>query len=716
MGQVLSAFRWFLGVAFKFLSNGFSVGEGQAKRALTGRGAPVPQTRQTFGLIIGIDEYKFIKPKQDLQGAVKDANDFSSYLLHDRGVPETNIINLRNGRATRSAIIEAFIKLKNNPRITPGEVAIIIYFAGHGAVAQKPAEWKNWVNPTGEVEMLCPADINRPINGKVKVEGIPDRTLSQLLLDLSDAKGNNITLILDCCHAAGINRGVVTDPTIRSRALNSQPLSPTCDKDIYSHASQIRSFQKDESGFSDSYGSHVLLAACRRTETAWEKDKSGIFTAALLGSLRSFDPRDLPPSYDSLMQIIQIPGNLNQHAHWDGRHIRRRLFDCWQEPVSSSMIPCHKGDGKRWPSGLVLHAGSLHGIKKGSTFEIFKSDSPDANSKDLITTLTVTDVKTAFSVLALTPSDSAIFTSDSQRPFWYARLRKASGPRLHIYCDNARVLDQILADDSKSRLTASVCPVKDPDKADLCLTVKEGAVLFHRGKTFSKLSSCSPPLPQSRLYHNADIRDFINRYSHFTSHLTTKSPISITSLVTIKMIKLGRSGKGMEEVALTAVDGDGRTEIVRVLDTSLDADDQDHYGFTIHQNRNIDLYVYLVYFDASKSDIEIWYSAQKSRFGDSADPCLVKDSKSKLTLGHGNTTMGPLCLDIPHGQAEDVCFIKIYVATKAVDIGTLEQLQSPGPGTKARGAKRHNLPVQLSDFEWASETIAIVTKRRNRFS
>ncbi len=273
------------------------------------------------------------------------------------------------------------------------------------------------------------------------------------------------------------------------------------------------------------------------------------------------------------------------------------------------MIPCHKGDGKHWLSGLILHAGSLHGIKKGSTFEIFESDSPDANSKDLITTLTVTDVKTAFSILALTPSDSAIFTSDSQQPFWYARLRKASGPRLHIYCDNARVLDQILADDSKSRLTASVCPVKDPDKADLCLTVEKGTVLFHRGKTFSKLSSCSPPLPRSRLYHKADVRDFINRYSHFTSHLTTKSRISITSLVTIKMIKLGHVG---EEVALPAVDGDGRTEVVRVLDTSLDFNDQDHYGFTIYQNRNIDLYVYLVYFDASKSDIGMPLSSDLS--------------------------------------------------------------------------------------------------------
>ncbi len=123
---------------------------------------------------------------------MKDANDFSSYLLNDRGVPETNIINLRNGRATSSAIIEGFRQLKDNSKIIPGEVAIIMYFAGHGAVARKPAAWKNWVNPTGEVEMLCPADINPGINGKVKVEGIPDRTLSQLLLDLSNAKGNNI--------------------------------------------------------------------------------------------------------------------------------------------------------------------------------------------------------------------------------------------------------------------------------------------------------------------------------------------------------------------------------------------------------------------------------------------------------------------------------------------------------------------------------------------
>ncbi len=68
---------------------------------------------------------------------------------------------------------------------------IIIYFAGHGALATKPDEWSDWVSDKN-IEMLCPADIGAPdTNGKV-IEGISDRTISWLLLDLSIAKGNNI--------------------------------------------------------------------------------------------------------------------------------------------------------------------------------------------------------------------------------------------------------------------------------------------------------------------------------------------------------------------------------------------------------------------------------------------------------------------------------------------------------------------------------------------
>ncbi len=149
------------------------------------------QKRKTFALVISIDKYKWV-PNKYLQGAIRDADNFKSYLLEYQRVPEANVFNLCNEQATRSAIIQKFRNLECNPRIIPGEAAIIIYFAGHGAVAYKPTTWTNWETPSGNVKMLCPTDINAPdANGKV-IEGIPDRTISQLLLDLSKVKGNNI--------------------------------------------------------------------------------------------------------------------------------------------------------------------------------------------------------------------------------------------------------------------------------------------------------------------------------------------------------------------------------------------------------------------------------------------------------------------------------------------------------------------------------------------
>lgn len=87
------------------------------------------------------------------------------------------------------------------------------------------------------------------------------------------------------------------------------------------------------------------------------------------------------------------------------------------------MILCHKGDsGKLWPSqsGITLHAGLLHGIMAGSTFEIFELDLPNPNLKDPLLTLAVTDVKASVSLLGLTSCNSAIFALDSKQSFWWA--------------------------------------------------------------------------------------------------------------------------------------------------------------------------------------------------------------------------------------------------------------------------------------------------------
>ncbi len=86
---------------------------------------------KTFALIIGINKYQWV-PNKYLQGAIRDTDNFKSYLLEYQCVPEANVFNLRNEQATRSAIIQKFRNLERNPRIIPGKAAIIIYFAGGG--------------------------------------------------------------------------------------------------------------------------------------------------------------------------------------------------------------------------------------------------------------------------------------------------------------------------------------------------------------------------------------------------------------------------------------------------------------------------------------------------------------------------------------------------------------------------------------------------------
>ncbi len=140
---------------------------------------------------MGISEYKFLG-YENLKGAANDADKFEGYLREDLQAPKENIINLRDAQATRSAIIDGFTNLIQNPNIVCGRAAIVIYFAGHGAVANKPCEWTDWETSDNTIEMLCPADMGLLDEYNNVIEGIPDRTISELLLRLSEAKGNNI--------------------------------------------------------------------------------------------------------------------------------------------------------------------------------------------------------------------------------------------------------------------------------------------------------------------------------------------------------------------------------------------------------------------------------------------------------------------------------------------------------------------------------------------
>ena len=152
--------------------------------------------------MVGINEYTGNVGYPNLTGAVDDANAFEDFLKRRLAVPAKNIRSLRDEQATRDAIMDAFIFLRDT-ETTPGQAAqMIFYYAGHGAQDDIPREWKDWITPTGRIEMLCPSDIGatKLVNRDGKIEEevvprIPDRTISALLNQIAQKKGEHIVSV-----------------------------------------------------------------------------------------------------------------------------------------------------------------------------------------------------------------------------------------------------------------------------------------------------------------------------------------------------------------------------------------------------------------------------------------------------------------------------------------------------------------------------------------
>ncbi|KAG9090737.1 hypothetical protein FRC06_000897 [Ceratobasidium sp. 370] len=179
---------------------------------------PVPITvnnecdSKLYALIIGINAYQKLKP---LTGAVADGTAMQEFLTTDLKVPPNHIINLRDSQATREGIVQAFRRIRDDPRIHKGD-PILIFYAGHGGLGTAPPEWKEKYG-YDEIQVIFPYDYSLAQPGsKEPVNCIPDRTIGILLNELAVAKGDNVTVIFDSCHSASGSRDW-TDETVPGR-------------------------------------------------------------------------------------------------------------------------------------------------------------------------------------------------------------------------------------------------------------------------------------------------------------------------------------------------------------------------------------------------------------------------------------------------------------------------------------------------------------------
>ncbi|KAF9531488.1 caspase domain-containing protein [Crepidotus variabilis] len=674
-----------------------------------------------LSLVIGINQYLHPEEHTTLRGAVADADAFETYLTNQLNVPPSNITSLRDARASRKAILRGFEGLRDNPKYKKGECAIIIYYAGHGAQAPKPVGWENWSTVSGMIEQICPSDMSVPSNivsaekdrNSHVVYGIPDRTISALLNSISEAKGNNITFILDCCSSGGINRsGKKCDPGeyIPRRINNPPPISASVDREIWSQVILSRGGRVAE-GYSDrDQGSHVLLAACGRDQEAWEGKTThrGLFTTKLIEALKREKVEEL--TYTALMHKLKMPSSCKQTPHCEGHGLYRRLFNSLERGADESLVLAERTskDGQ-----IVVYTGEAQGVTVGSRFSIHATNllETSLSTNAPLGHLIVKELDASASILEY---KATTFKVPRQ---CYAKLVHIAVPKLSLYSDDKSWLHIVFPPEILTSLGAAI--VEHINVCHLQLTV------FNKKVYFDQWDSVVTPYLGSRIKHTVHasnvnrIREVVRCFRHFRYHLTRIGPYDFRE-VKIELRELDRVYDDQFEEIFSPTG----ENLIKNDPAEIVVNEDKDFGMSITNNTDADLYPYLFYFDPTHLTIFQWY---KPPIGAASGPerfTRVNSllSRRRLTLGYGDGGVEPWQFTIPEGDEMDLGFFKLFLSTRPIYFDSVAQGTPFSDEENEVDKIDDNLPSRttpaslegdpLERITWGAQLVTIIQKSR----
>ena len=348
-----------------------------------------------YALLIGINHYfpanhpDGVKIRQ-LNGCVRDVNQFESFLKTRYRVPPSNILKLtashggNNGPAedpalwpTYENIVAAFHRITE--LANPGE-QVLIYYSGHGRQAKTIYPD---VKSEGIDEGLMPTNI-----GSEQGRYLRDLELAYLLNRMVD-KELVVSVILDACNSGGMTRGdavsrgsegidAINRPRDTLAAPDTESLTATW-RTLMAHADATPALI----GGIPASDRWVVLTACRAHESANEYpadnvNVSGALTYWFLNVLQSSNH---PLSFHQVHQRVhaQVRSKFqfqNPQLYGNGS---RAVFgqDHLPAPFALTVIKANPG------TGLVkLNGGVEQGIRNGAQFAIFPLDAVDITDFD----------------------------------------------------------------------------------------------------------------------------------------------------------------------------------------------------------------------------------------------------------------------------------------------------------------------------------------------
>ncbi|KAI0690530.1 hypothetical protein BC835DRAFT_175812 [Cytidiella melzeri] len=611
---------------------------------------------RVFALIIGIDEYKSGNV-WNLESCVDDAQCVRQWLTQELHVPRGQICVLANCEATKRAIEDNFMAhLVNNPDIDRDD-AILIYYAGHGSSVHSPRGW--YKDGMREVEILCPYDHDCK-SPEGRVAGISDRSFLAMLRDLAQAKGNNITVILDCCFSAHSaereRRHVRWTPTIKA-----------VPDDLYSglwrsalagsSTDAVRGFARTSSD------THVVLAASRTGASAFEGKGGGLFTRALLSVKDSVPIHTL--TYDELLEHIEKSME-GQMPTLVGPHKDRALFNGVPFVPDGRFVAIEPYETDK----LRIDAGAIHGVVDGTEFTVHDHNYKGSVNPALASYVAVTVNPTwclarrrSQTKGVLDNANWARVTKWNNRVPFRVHLRR-SFFNLFRRCRLHHALD-VQSSHSGSKDGVNIVRVKSSTAADMSLTLRRNQLLVERHDALLAANSrriIHLPSTESR----SDLK-VIDAAARFHLCLHRKNPSRpLLGLVTMELYRL-------DAQTWTRVSGnllvDGKAQIV-------DDEKDSVYSVVLHNYSDHDLWPYLVSMDSGGYSISMVYHPDHS-----AQYAPLKKHQHMI-IGSGALDSEALSFTLSNGAHTGAAFLKLFVSSKFTPMTFIEQGVPPSANPK----------------------------------
>ncbi|MCU7728866.1 caspase family protein [Actinoplanes sp. KI2] len=315
--------------------------------------------------------------------------------------------------ATRAAVLDAYEKVIADAQ--PDD-AIVLYYSGHGGRLLAP--------DGSELQFIVPDDYHDSSDSDFR--GITGVELSVLLARLTD-KARNVTVVLDCCHAAHMSR----DAGLRIKTLlrtAPEPWHPTYEA-VQAHVTKLAGAGlavDRRSLISNPYA--VRVVACSPAQSAWEganRDgvRMGLLTDALTRALRESERARV--NWATMLEAVRRSVQElapTQRPETEGPSTREPFEPTDLDPLAGlPLLPAE-------PEHVELLGAPLLGVELGDEFAIMRSGARGPQDGPAIGTATVDRILPTSALARLRlASDDAKVPVDAR-----AHRTHSAAPRLPV--------------------------------------------------------------------------------------------------------------------------------------------------------------------------------------------------------------------------------------------------------------------------------------------